>query len=238
VRLTVEEQSPVLAFDAWVTAHVQATGKKLTQDEYFLAQAAFYAAHPGNGPAFTLTAGYCCAILDSHHDRGAAQDGLLWKIGVDVREYRPNMEASIVFAFPPCTNLAVSGARWFEDKGLEALHDSLGVVLACKRICEASGAPWMLENPVGTLSSYWRKPDYTFQPWQYGDTYTKKTCLWTGNGFVMPEPWIAHKPADVKASIHLMPPSADRGDKRSVTPEGFARAVFAVNEPLVRSRVA
>jgi hypothetical protein len=123
----------------------------------------------------------------------------------------------------------VSGARWFEDKGLEALHDSLGLVIACKRICEASGAPWMLENPVGMLSSYWRKPDYTFQPWQYGDTYTKKTCLWTGGGFVMPAAWQRTKPDGMTATIHLMPPSADRGDRRSVTPAGFARAVFEVN---------
>jgi hypothetical protein len=50
----------------------------------------------------------------------------------------------------------------------------------------------------------------------------------------MPEAWIANKPDDVKASIHLMPPSADRGDKRSITPAGFAKAVFEVNEPLVR----
>jgi hypothetical protein len=186
-----------------------------------------------------LAAGYRAVIVDEQHPPGVACDGNLWRIGADVRTYNPaGIPFAIIFAFPPCTHLAVSGARWFEDKGLEALHDAIGLVVACKRICEASGAPWMLENPVGTLSSYWRKPDYTFQPWQYGDTYTKKTCLWTGGGFVMPEPWIAHRPADVKASIHLMPPSADRGDKRSITPEGFARAVFAANEPLVRERAA
>lgn len=179
-----------------------------------------------------LAAGYECWIVDVQHPGGVNRDGNLVRVGCDVREFGAHYQcASVVFAFPPCTNLAVSGARWFEDKGLEALHDSLGLVLACKRICEASGAPWMLENPVGMLSSYWRKPDYTFQPWQYGDTYTKKTCLWTGNGFVMPAPWITHKPADVTATIHLMPPSADRGDKRSVTPEGFARAVFDANQP-------
>lgn len=184
-----------------------------------------------------LEAGYECWIVDVKHPRGVHRDGRLVRVGEDV-QFLHAPPADIVFAFPPCTHLAVSGARWFQDKGIEALHNAIGLVVSCKGICEASGAPWMLENPVGTLSSYWRKPDYTFQPWQYGDTYTKKTCLWTGGGFVMPEPWIAHKPADVKASIHLMPPSADRGDKRSVTPEGFAQAVFQVNEPLVRQRVA
>lgn len=184
-----------------------------------------------------LEAGYHCAIVDVQHERGVYQDGLLYRIGCDVRTYEPP-PAAIVFAFPPCTHLAVSGARWFEDKGLEALHESLGLVLACKRICEASGAPWMLENPVGMLSSYWRRPDYTFQPWQYGETYTKKTCIWAGGGFAMPPAWVRTKPAGTSSAIHLMPPSADRGDKRSVTPEGFARAVFEVNEPLVRSRAA
>jgi hypothetical protein len=87
----------------------------------------------------------------------------------------------------------------------------------------------MLENPVSTISSYWRKPDHSFQPWQYGDLYTKKTCLWTGNGFVMPPAVHGVEPAGVKPLIHHMPPSADRGDKRSVTPEGFARAVFQAN---------
>jgi hypothetical protein len=198
-----------------------------------------------------LEAGYECWIVDVQHEPGAHYDGnrghRLMRIGrsvhdmaleIDGGDWPLPSDVAVTFAFPPCTNLAVSGARWFEDKGLEALHESLGLVVACKRICEAAGAPWMLENPVGTLSSYWRKPDYTFQPWQYGDTYTKKTCLWTGNGFVMPEPWIVHKPADVKASIHLMPPSADRGDKRSITPAGFARAVFEANEPKVRERAA
>jgi hypothetical protein len=191
-----------------------------------------------------LDAGYECWIADLQHPAGVSYGpGNLVRVGCDVRTFwteadiEPN-DVAIAFAFPPCTHLAVSGARWFEDKGLEALHDALGLVIACKRICEASGAPWMLENPVGMLSSYWRTPDYTFQPWQYGDTYTKKTCLWTGGGFVMPEPWIAHKPQDVKASIHLMPPSADRADKRSITPAGFAQAIFAANEPRLREQIA
>ncbi|MGE5166369.1 MAG: hypothetical protein ACM3IH_20425 [Sphingobacteriales bacterium] len=145
--------------------------------------------------------------------------------------------ALCVFAFPPCTHLAVSGARWFKDKGLPALIKGLTVVNSCREICEASGSPWMLENPVGTLATYWREPDYTFDPCDYGDPYTKKTCLWTGGGFVMPEK-ISHgdmfaEPTRVEPTlgsmIHLMPPSEDRGDLRSITPMGFARAVFRAN---------
>lgn len=186
-----------------------------------------------------LDAGYECWIVDVQHPEGQHRDGRLVRWGTDVQFLSwPWREVAIAFAFPPCTNLSVSGARWFQDKGLESLHESLGLVVACKRICEASGAPWMLENPVGMLSSYWRKPDYTFQPWQYGDRYTKKTCLWTGNGFVMPEAWHRTKPDGTTSAIHLMPPSADRGDKRSITPAGFARAVFEANEPRIRERVA
>jgi hypothetical protein len=190
-----------------------------------------------------MLAGYECWIVDTQHRAGVSRlsggfGGDLVRVGADVRAFVPDFTPAIVFAFPPCTNLSVSGARWFKDKGLEALQESLGLVIACKRIAEASGAPWMLENPVGILSSYWRKPDYTFQPWQYGDTYTKKTCLWTGGGFVMPAAWHTTKPEGTTATIHLMPPSADRGDKRSITPAGFARAVFDANEPLIRERVA
>src|SRR5687767_4747656 len=53
---------------------------------------------------------------------------------------------SIVFAFPPCTHLAVSGARWFKEKGLGSLIGALSIVDACRDICESSGAPWMIEN--------------------------------------------------------------------------------------------
>src|ERR1043165_8515902 len=156
-----------------------------------------------------LEAGYDCVIGDLGHPRGLARDGRLTTVGVNVSEFQPWWRTTaIVFAFPPCTHLAASGARWFEDKGLEAFDGALGLVIACKRICEQSGAPWMIENPVGMLSSYWRKPDYTFQPWEYGDRYTKKTCLWTGNGFRMPAAWQRTKPSEVEPLIHLMPPSA------------------------------
>ena len=91
------------------------------------------------------------------------------------------------FGFPPCTHVAVSGARWFKDKGLGALIDSLELFHAAMRLAEWTKAPYMIENPVSTVSTYWRKPDYTFDPCDYGgylsppgDAYTKKTCLWTG----------------------------------------------------------
>jgi hypothetical protein len=116
----------------------------------------------------------------------------------------PNMRPVCVFAFPPCTHLAVSGARWFKEKGMGKLIEALEIVEACRATCENAGAPYMIENPVGTLATYWREPDYTFDPCDYGDPYTKKTCLWTGNGFVMP-PKV--KPGDMFAEPTWVEPT-------------------------------
>jgi hypothetical protein len=187
-----------------------------------------------------LEAGYECWIVDMQHPRGVSLSGGRYRYGCDVREFvLADFAPVIVFAFPPCTHLANSGNRHKADKGLEALHEALGLVIACKRICEASGAPWMIENPIGSLSTYWRKPDATFQPWEYTTPKEKKrTCLWVGNNFVIPQREVFDEPTDVKESTWKMPPSADRGDKRSITPEGFARAVFRANEPWIRERVA
>lgn len=148
-----------------------------------------------------------------------------------------------VFAFPPCTNLAVSGARWFKEKGLSGLIGALQVVNACKQICEASGAPWMLENPVSTIATYWREPDYTFHPADYtgfelGDNYTKKTCLWVGGGFIMPKPRPDMSLPSPDDRIHKAAPGPDRADFRSATPVGFARAVFAANVPALTSEIS
>jgi hypothetical protein len=187
-----------------------------------------------------LAAGYECHIVDVQHPLGRTTEGRLIRHGADLRRWwlPPRDAIAIIFAFPPCTDLAVSGARWFQSKGLRGLIDGLELVERCREIAEWSEAPWMLENPVSTLSSYWRKPDYTFQPWQFGDAYYKKTCLWTGGGFVMPGAQIAEAPVGTQALIHRMAPSPDRAAQRSVTPAGFAEAVFAANEPLVRARAA
>ena len=155
--------------------------------------------------------------------------------GIGFASYEKSI--AIIFAFPPCTHLAVSGARWFKEKGLSALITGLSIVEACREICEGTDSPWMIENPVGTLSTYWREPDYTFDPCDYGDPYTKKTCIWCGNGFVMP-PIVRENDMFAEATavepsmgsmMHKMAPSAERGDLRSVTPMGFAQAVFRAN---------
>jgi hypothetical protein len=173
-------------------------------------------------------AGHLCVCVDMQHPGGEHRDGNIVRVGADIQDYLPPRETiDAVFAFPPCTHLAVSGARWFKGKGLGKLAESIELFHRAAKICEWAGAPYFIENPVSTISSYWRKPDHSFDPCDYGDPYTKKTCLWVGGGFVMPtknrvEPELGSK-------MHLLPPSADRANLRSQTPEGFARAVYAAN---------
>ncbi len=176
-----------------------------------------------------LAAGYECWIVDLQHPSGVYREGRLIRVGYDVRYVALDVQPDIVFAFPPCTHVANSGNRYKQDKGLRRLIEGLELVEACRLRAETSGAPWMLENPVGSLSTYWRKPDWTFQPWHYMDNESKRTCLWTGAGFIMPPFENLVRPDDVKESCWKMPPSAERADLRSVTPAGFARAVFDAN---------
>jgi hypothetical protein len=180
-------------------------------------------------------AGFLCYCVDLQHPAGEHRQGNVTRVGADVREWLPPYsKIKTLFAFPPCTHVAVSGARWFKDKGLRALIESLQLFDATVRLAEWSKAPYMIENPVSTVSSYWRKPDHTFHPFEYGgylrggnDGYTKRTCLWTGNGFVMPKRK-AVMPV-LGSALHLLPPSPQRAALRSVTPRGFAQAVFEAN---------
>jgi hypothetical protein len=180
-------------------------------------------------------AGFTCYCVDLKHTPGETRTGNIRYIGADIREWLPPYASvKILFAFPPCTDVAVSGARWFKDKGLGALVQALDLFDRALRLAEWTGAPYCIENPVSVVSTHWRKPDYTFDPCDYGgylkpegDRYTKKTCLWTGNGFVMPK----KRPiTPIEGSkIHKLPPSKDRSSIRSVTPKGFAQAVFEAN---------
>jgi hypothetical protein len=180
-------------------------------------------------------AGFLCYCVDRQHPTGEQREGNIIRVGADIREWLPPFApVKVVFAFPPCTNVAVSSARWFQDKGIGSLIETLQLFEAAVRIAEWTGAPYMIENPVSTISTYWRKPDCVFDPCEYGgylkppgDTYTKRTCLWTGNRFVMPT---KKRVTPVEGSrMHLLGPSADRGAMRSVTPKGFAQAVFEAN---------
>ena len=186
-----------------------------------------------------VEAGYKTVLVDPQHS-GITTHGQITKIGhvidhPETWQYLRSIKDRVAFvaAFPPCTDLAVSGARWFTDKASKDKafqFKAMQVVWQCHVIAEMMDAPYFIENPVSQISTYWRKPDCFFHPYQYTgfcaeDNYTKKTCLWTGGGFTLPAPNQINlgKPDD---RIHKCPPSADRGNIRSATPEGFAIAVF------------
>lgn len=124
----------------------------------------------------------------------------------------------LMIAHPPCTHLAVSGARWFKDKQTEQAEalDFVRLLLSApiERIA--------LENPVSVISSRIRKPDQIVQPWQFGHGETKATCLWLKN---LP-PLV---PTDIvegrEAKVHRLPQSADRWKLRSLTYQGIADAM-------------
>lgn len=199
--------------------------------------------YTGNMVKPWLNAGYHAIIVDPQHENTSTEEGLT-KFAGTIEEAMPTIselirtnKVSAVFGFPPCTDMAVSGARWFKTKyAADKLFQAKAVMIAeqCRTIGRMSGAPWFVENPVSVLSSAFGKPQHTFNPADYtayepADNYTKKTCLWTGGGFVMPQP---AKDASLGAPddrIHKAPPGPERANFRSATPMGFARAVFEVN---------
>ncbi len=132
-----------------------------------------------------------------------------------------------VLCAPPCTHFAGSGARWWKEKGESALHEGLALVDACLRIVTVHHPQWwVLENPVGRLRDYLGDPRLIFDPSDYGDTYTKKTCLW--GDFKCPQ----FRPVEAVegSKMWLLPPSSERAALRSVTPEKFSQAFFEVNQ--------
>lgn len=190
-----------------------------------------------------LEAGYDCWTVDTQHPpayatAGVTTEGRLHKVHHDLtRPWLcpiPRERIAFACAFPPCDHLAVSGARWFRGKGLRLLARSIELFATAAEFCEWAGAPYFIENPVSNIASHWRKADHTFSPhhftaWHPEDNYTKKTCLWTGHGFVMPDGLMAEGLSLPDDRIHKCPPGPDRHNIRSLTPMGFARAVFDAN---------
>lgn len=132
------------------------------------------------------------------------------------RDYWTQFDLAI--CHPPCTHLAVSGARWFKDKqteqaaALEFVRFLMG--LPVERIA--------IENPVSVISSKIRRPDQIIQPWQFGHGETKSTCLWLKN---LPE-LVPTDIVDGRAQrVHRMPPGPDRWKERSRTYKGIAEAM-------------
>ena len=184
-------------------------------------------------------AGYQCYILDNQHSLGdKVIDGIhriRWDLSVPWLPPFDRDEIAFFCAFPPCTDLSVSGAKHFKNKGLRSLQEAVGYFASSQEFADWCQAPYMIENPVSTMSTYWRKPDHNFNPCDYTffepeDNYTKKTCLWTGNGYKHPDPCQIDlgEPDD---RICKAPPGDKRAAFRSATPMGFARAVFHENKP-------
>jgi hypothetical protein len=169
-----------------------------------------------------------------------------------LRDLIKNTEVLFVAAFPPCTDLAVSGAKHFATKAQNDAFfwaKAMELVYLSRDVGELSGAPYFIENPKSMISTLWRKKDFSFNPCDFGgyipiehinelypeiypsrDAYLKETWLWVGGAFRMPlirlvEPVSSEFPGFKK----LGGKSERTKEMRSVTPEGFSRAVFEAN---------
>jgi hypothetical protein len=209
-------------------------------------------------------AGYTCFLFDQQHTSASfypnmvntSGDASTW--GPDIAEIFEAFDVRMVYGFPPCTDLAVSGARHFATKAEANPNyraEAMALVYLVRDIGERYGVPYMIENPVSVISTQWRQPDHRFDPSQYGgylpeddmspypdiiparDAYTKRTCLWTGKGFVMPDTRPV-EPEKITASNgdNYAGPVWKLGGKslrtkniRSATPRGFAQAAFLAN---------
>jgi hypothetical protein len=127
----------------------------------------------------------------------------------------------LVIAHPPCTHLASSGARHFAAKRADGRQQEaidffmLFTNLKCR---------YAIENPIGIMSTIWRKPDQIIQPWEFGHGETKATCLWlSGLPLLQPTNIVDGR----EQRIHRMSPSANRSKERSRTYTGIAHAMAA-----------
>lgn len=130
------------------------------------------------------------------------------------------MRWDMILAFPPCTHLAVSGAKYFEEKRKDGRQqDAIDFFM---KFANADCQKIAIENPVGIMSTYYRKPDQIIQPWQFGHGETKKTCLWLkGLPPLVPTDIVDGR----EQRIWKMPPSEDRAKNRAKTYPGVAKAM-------------
>lgn len=138
----------------------------------------------------------------------------------DVRELPMDYwkQFDLAICHPPCTHLAVSGARWFKDKLIEQA-EALDFV---RWLMDLPVPRIAIENPISIISSRIRKPDQIIQPWQFGHGETKATCLWLKNLPILQATNIVE---GREAKVHRMPPGPDRWKERSRTYKGVADAM-------------
>lgn len=146
----------------------------------------------------------------------------------------------MIIAFPPCTYLTVTGNRWFNvekygDKAIQRMKDREDAINFFMMFANANCERIAIENPVGIMSSEWRKPNQIVNPWQFGDPYEKKTCIWLkGLPELLPTDIVEVPPRTKFDSGKTMPawyaeawhlPKEERAKLRSKTFPGIARAM-------------
>ena len=163
-----------------------------------------------------------------------------WHIQGDALKAIESQQWDLIIAHPPCTYLTVTGNRWYNverygEKAIQRYRDQEKAMEFFMAIAEADCEHIAIENPVGIMSSRWRKSDQIIEPWQFGDPYEKKTCLWLkGLPKLIPTNIVDVPPRKTFASGRSMPawyadlwrlPKAERAKLRSKTFPGIAKAM-------------
>lgn len=184
-----------------------------------------------------------------HVDPQRENNGTIIEMCEEISRAIKSGRVVFVAGFPPCTDVAVSGAAHFESKRKADPHFQAKAALIaeqCRMVGELAGVPWFFENPISVFSSIFGPPNEIFNPFEYGgylpendkhpewpeyitprDAYPKKTCLWTGGGFEMPERKpVTPEPGYSKQHKLLGGKSIRTKNIRSATPRGFAQAIF------------
>lgn len=149
-----------------------------------------------------------------------AEDGSPYHLKGDAAEIAYSGKWDMMVGHPPCTHLAVSGARHFEEKKKDGRQQE--AIDFFMTLAKAPIPRIAIENPVCIMSGIWREPDQTIQPWQFGHGETKATCLWLkGLPLLIPTKIVSGR----EPRVHMMPPGPNRWKERSRTYEGIAQAM-------------
>lgn len=203
---------------------------------------------------------YCFDLFNIEYSEHFPSGGAIHFRKADLKDataldYICGLRPTLIFSFPPCTELAVSGAKHFEekmDRNPFVQDEACTLAMTAPKLEARFKTIWMVENPVSVLSSLWRQPDFIFNPCDYGgylpsddihpnwpkyiaprDAYEKKTCIWHNKGFIQPITLpVTPEPGLNRQTRLLGGSSAKTKQIRSETPRGFALATFIVNRRL------
>jgi site-specific DNA-cytosine methylase len=173
---------------------------------------------------------WSCDILPTSGDHPE------WHIEKDVNRILGAIRYDMVIAFPPCTHLAVSGARWFPEKRKDGSQQAaIKFFMSFVQYAETLDIKLCIENPIGIMSTVYRKPDQILQPWQFGHAKFKATCLWLRGLPLLKPTLIIWPPCPYNmmdqrkkrqwGEVHQAPPGQDRAIMRSKTYQGIANAM-------------